>query len=128
MRATVDKRGSADDVNLIANEIIPIEEANQRFTAGIRINVDQTKHDVELLPKLNEVLRGYPGSQEVSVSVKMETGDTVQVVSKKHRVNITPELRGRLDNLLGLDSHALLIAPPKPSSGNGGHRRGQGKS
>ncbi|MEM7478646.1 MAG: DNA polymerase III subunit alpha, partial [Planctomycetota bacterium] len=32
MRATVDKRGSADDVNLIANEIIPIDDANTRFT------------------------------------------------------------------------------------------------
>ncbi|MEM8733816.1 MAG: DNA polymerase III subunit alpha, partial [Planctomycetota bacterium] len=125
MRATVDKRGSADDVNLIANEIIPIDDASARFTAGIRINLHQEKHDETMLPKLNEVLRGYPGNMEVSVALKMDTGDTVQVVSRKHRVAITPELRGRLDDLLGEDSHALLVSPPKPSAGKGGRRGNQ---
>lgn len=41
MCAMVDKRGGSDDVNLLANEIIPIGEAETRFTAGLRIHVDQ---------------------------------------------------------------------------------------
>ena len=44
MRATVDKRGGSDDVNLLANEIIPIEEAETRFTAGLRVHVDENRH------------------------------------------------------------------------------------
>lgn len=122
MRATVDKRGGSDDVNLLANEIIPIEEASSRFTAGLRINVNQQKHDVELLPRLHEVLRGYPGNMEVLVSLLMETGDTVQLRSGKHKVSITPELRGRLDDLLGAESHSLLVSPPKPKQSNGQRR------
>lgn len=119
MRATVDKRGGNDDVNLLANEIIPIEDASERFTAGLRIHVYQDRHEEELMPRLNEVLRGYPGTMEVNVALKMATGETVQLRSKKHRVAITPELRGRLDDLLGDNSHSLLVSPPKPSSGGG---------
>jgi DNA polymerase-3 subunit alpha len=126
MRATVDKRGGSDDVNLLANEIIPIGEAEARFTAGLRIHVDQDRHAEELLGRLNEVLRGYPGSMEVLVALKLNSGDVVQMKSRRHRVDITPELRGRLDDLLGSDSHRLMISPPKPKQHTGGGWKGKG--
>jgi len=125
MRATVDKRGGNDEVNLMANEIIPIEEANERFTAGIRINLAQDRHEEEIFARLNEVLRGYPGKMDVMVALKLTSGDLVQLKSKKHRISITPELRGRLDDLLGNDSHRLLVSPPKPKQGGGGRRNRQ---
>jgi DNA polymerase-3 subunit alpha len=123
MRATVDKRGGGDEVNLLANEIIPIEEVENRFTAGLRVQVDQDRHSEELIPRLHEVLRGYPGKLEVLVSVKLSSGDLVQVRSRRHKVSITPELRGRLDDLLGVESHRLLISPPKPKPSSGNNRR-----
>jgi DNA polymerase III subunit alpha len=116
MRATVDKRGE-DEVNLLANEIIPIDEADQRFTAGLRIHLDEQKHSEEVVPKLHEILRGYPGNMEVSVYANLESGEQVQIATKKHRIAVTPELRGRLDDLLGPDCHRLLVAPPKPKQG-----------
>ncbi len=122
MRATVDKRGGNDDVNLLANEIIPIDEASTRFTAGVRIHVDQSRHSEETIPRLNEVLRGYPGNMDVMLAVRLDSGDTVQLKIKKHRVSITPELRGRLDDLLGHESHRLLVSPPKPKQNSGGRR------
>lgn len=127
MRAAVDKRGDNDEVNLICNELIPIAEANERFTAGIRIHIDQRRHEEALLPMLNEVLRGYPGSLDVTVALRLESGDTVQVKSKRHRVSITPELRGRLDDLLGQNSHRLMVSPPKPKQSSG-DRRSRGKN
>ncbi len=122
MRATVDKRDGQEEVNLLANEIIPIEEANERFTAGVQIRVDQLQHPEELIPQLNEVLRGYPGHMEVMLVVRLDSGETVQMRVNKHRVAITPELRGRLDDLLGRESHRLLVAPPKPKQNGGGRR------
>ena len=122
MRATVDKRGGSDDVNLLANEIIPIAEAETRFTAGLRIHLDQERHAEELLAGLHEVLRGYPGSMEVLVALRLTSGDTVQLKSKRHKVEITPELRSRLDDLLGSDSHRLMISPPKPRAATAGRR------
>ena len=127
MRATVDKRGGGDEVNLLANEIIPIEEASTRFTAGIRINVDQDKHDEALIPKLHEVLRGYPGGLDVLVALRLTDGKIVQMKSSRCRVSVTPELRGRLDDLLGPGSHRLLVNPPKPKQASGNGRRGRGE-
>lgn len=122
MRATVDKRGGSDEINLMANEVISIEEANTRFTAGLRIHVDQSRHSEELIPQLNEILRGYPGKMDVLVCLRLQSGDTVQLKSKKHRIDVTPELRGRLDDLLGTESHRLLVSPPKPRQSGGGKR------
>ena len=113
MRATVDKRDGGDEFNLIANEIIPIEEASSRFTAGLRINVEESKHSIELIPKIQEILRGYPGKMEVTMALRLLSGETVQLKCKKHPVEISKELRLRLDDLLGETSHRLLVAPPK---------------
>jgi DNA polymerase III subunit alpha len=121
MRATVEKRGE-DEINLLANEIIPIDEADQRFTAGLRIHLDQQKHSDEVVPKIHEILRGYPGNMEVSLFANLDTGEQVQIAVRKHRVSVTPELRGRLDDLLGPDSHRLLVTPPKPKQGGGEKR------
>ncbi len=126
MRATVDKRDGGDEFNLIANEIIPIEEASSRFTAGLRIHIDENKHSVELIPKLKEILRGYPGKMEVTLALRLLSGETVQMKCKKHPVEISKELRMRLDDLLGETSHRLLVAPPKmkapaPPRRGGGH-------
>jgi DNA polymerase-3 subunit alpha len=117
MRATVDKRGSEDDVNLLVNEVIPIAEADQRFTAGLRIQLDQQRHSEAMVVSLNEILRGYPGAMEVSIWLTLADGAIVQMTSRRHKVAITPELRGRLNDLLGADGHRLLVAPPKPKSG-----------
>ncbi len=126
MRARVEKRSAGDDVVLIANEIIPIDQADTRFTTGLRLMIDQRRHDEQLLPRIHEVLRGYPGNLDVFVTLRLQTGDTVQLKSKKHRISITPELRGRLDDLLGEGSHTLLISPPKPNvRGASRRRRGQ---
>ena len=113
MRATVDKRDGGDEFNLIANEIIPIEEANSRFTAGLRIHVDENKHALELIPKIQEILRGYPGKMEVTMALRLQSGETVQLKCKNHPVEISKELRVRLDDLLGETSHRLLVATPK---------------
>lgn len=113
MRATVDKRDGGDEFNLIANEIIPIEEASSRFTAGLRIHVEESKHSVELIPKIQEILRGYPGKMEVTMALRLLSGETIQLKCKKHPVEICKELRVRLDDLLGETSHRLLVAPPK---------------
>lgn len=124
MRATVDKRGSEDDVNLLVNEVIPIAEADQRFTAGLRIQLDAQRHTPAAVVSLNEILRGYPGAMEVSVWLTLEDGAIVQMTVNRHKVAVTPELRGRLDDLLGSDGHRLLVAPPKSKAagGNGNSR------
>lgn len=122
IRATVDKRGGGDEVNLIVNEVIPIAEASTRFTAGMRIHLSEERHPVDTLPRLTEILRGYPGKMEVQLALELVGGEIVHIKSRKHKVEITPELRTRLDDLLGDESHRLIITPPQVKNG-GGERR-----
>ncbi len=116
MRATVDKRGSEKDVNLIAEEVIPIDEAEDRYTTGLSILLDQRKHSDDVIARIKEILRGYPGQKEVSLMVQLDDGSVAHLVARKHRVAITPELRGRLADLLGPGGYRLVATQPKTST------------
>ncbi|MEQ1830729.1 MAG: DNA polymerase III subunit alpha, partial [Pirellula sp.] len=118
VRGKVDKRGE-DEVNLTVDEMIPINEADTKYTTGVHIMFDQTKHSADMIGKIREVLRGYPGQRDVMFAIRLETGETVHVKSTKQRVTISPELRTRLDDLLGPASHRLLMTKPKLNAGGG---------
>jgi DNA polymerase III subunit alpha len=117
VKAKVDKRGD-EDVNLIIDEMTPINDAESQFTAGIQVFVDaqQTQEDVSV--KLREILRGYPGNREVTLAIRLDRGETVHMKSKQYRVTINPELRRRLDDLLGSQSHKLTVAKPNLTASN----------
>lgn len=123
MRARIDKRGSEDEVNLIADEVLTIDEADRRYTSGLRIQLNQENHDEGTVNSLKEILRGYPGTTEVLVSVSLDSGENVQLVARKHKVSITPELRGRLEDLLGEAGHQVVVTPPKPAKATAAYGR-----
>lgn len=123
VRGTVDKKGEEDEVSFIVNELMPIEEADTKFTTGIHILYDESKHKPELIKKMREILKGYPGTRDVLVAVRLGTGETVHIKSDKQKVAISPELRSRLDDLLGPDSHRLLMTKPKLKSGGANDQR-----
>jgi DNA polymerase III subunit alpha len=112
VRATVDRRGENDEANLIVNDIIPIAQADAEFTSGIRIQIDEEQHNEGMIAQLKEILRGYPGKRAVDLAVKLTSGDVVFIKTEKHRVDISPEMRTRLDDLLGPNSHRLITARP----------------
>jgi DNA polymerase-3 subunit alpha len=116
-RGTIEKRGDGDELNFKVNEVIPIAEADTKFTSGIHIMFDQNRHETDLLDKIKEILRGYPGQKDVMFAVKIHSGETVHIKSTKQKVDIAPELRIRLDDLLGKPSHKLLMTKPKMKSG-----------
>jgi DNA polymerase-3 subunit alpha len=90
-----------------------------------------------ILDSLHEILRGYPGTCEVELAMVLAEGTKLLLKCNAPRVQLCPELRARLDDLLG-PGNVKLIAP-SPSSrdstartngngssqrqGNGAHRR-----
>ena len=127
-RGRVDKRGE-EEINFIVDEVIPIAEVETRFTSGLTILFDQQKNSPDTVQRIAEVLRGYPGDREVQFEVKIASGSLIHMISTKHKVNITQELRSRLDDLLGPTSHRLRMNKPSVSNdnGNGGYpKRRQG--
>lgn len=122
-RAICDRRGGGDEVNLIINELIPLDQLDSKYTRGIRIELDENLHGDETLTKLREIVRGYPGYQDLLFSLRIDSGEVVHVKSGKYQVTVTPEMRGRLDDLLGTGRYRLMMSRPQVSSGGGGRRK-----
>lgn len=127
-RGRIDKRGE-EEINFIVDEVIPIADVETRFTSGITITFDQSKHSPDKVQRIAEILRGYPGDRDVQFEIKLDSGTLVHMVSTKQRISIAQELRNRLDDLLGESSHRMKMIKPSVSNenGNGGYpRRRQG--
>ena len=112
-RGKVDRRGGGDEANLIIDELTPLDELDTRYTHGMRLRLDEAEHNGETVSQLREILRGYPGSQELLFSMKLREGETVHLKSDKYRVEITTELRDRIDDLLGSGHYKLLMSKPR---------------
>ena len=123
VRGAVDRRGG-DEANLVVNELIPMEQLDARYTSGVVIRIDQHIHGTGVLPKVREIVRGYPGNRDLELVLALEDGSRVHLKSHRLQLEINPELRRRIDDLLGPGHYQLIMSPPKPSNGNGnGNRR-----
>ena len=111
-KGKVDRRGGGDEANLIVDELIPLEGLGQRYTHGMRLRLDEATHTPETMTRLREILRGYPGKQEMMFSLELNEGEVVHLKSEKYRVEITEELRSRVDDLLGAGHYKLMMTKP----------------
>ena len=78
----------------------------------MRICLDEQEHDLDTISRLREIVRGYPGSQELLFSMSLNEGETVHLKSDKYQVKVTPELRDRIDDLLGSGHYKLMMSRP----------------
>jgi DNA polymerase-3 subunit alpha len=122
VRGAVDRRGG-DEANLVVNELIPIEQLDARYTSGVVIRIDQHTHGEGILPKVREVVRCYPGNRTLELVLSLDDGSRVHLKSHRLQLEINPELRQRIDDLLGPGHYQLIVSPPKPSNGNGSRGR-----
>jgi DNA polymerase III subunit alpha len=131
LRGVVDKRPGSEEANLIVNEVIPLADLAGRLTRGVAIRLDARQHGERGLEGLYEILRGYPGKCEVQLALTLEDGSRVVCACDKLRVTINPEMRGRLEDLLGAGHVRLLAASASRSApatnSNGNYARAGGR-
>jgi DNA polymerase-3 subunit alpha len=125
-RGTVDKRPGSDEANLIVDELIPLDELDGRFTRGVIIRVLEEEHAEQGLEKLYEILRGYPGSCELRLLLCLTDGTRVCCTCDGVHVRLEPEMRRRIDALLGPGNFRLITengsGSDRPSGSIGGRR------
>ncbi len=129
IRGTVDRRGGSDEVNLVVQELIPLDQLDNRYTQGILVRVDQNEHGEERLRQLREVMRGYPGSIPVQLLLQLDDGQRARLACHGLRVEWNPELRQRLDALMGPGNFRLLTGgkgPRRQASPPAGRSRAAG--
>ncbi len=122
VRGSIDRRGG-DEANLIVNELIPLDQVDARYTTGLIVCVDERNADSGTLKTLHEILRGYPGSRDVLFQISLSDGSQVQLKSHRIRIDIQPELRRRLDELLGPGRTKSIMAPPTAGANSRGNGR-----
>jgi DNA polymerase-3 subunit alpha len=124
LRATVDRRPGADEVNLIVQELIPLDELSARFSSSVVIRVREDVHGSDTLATLREIVRGYPGNKPLRLRLELADGGSVMLDCPKSGVTIDPELRRRVDELLGAGNFRLTAASraPAPAAANGRRR------
>ena len=110
-RGKVDRRGG-DEANLIVDELIPITDLDTRYTHGVRILLDENDHDEASISGLREILRGYPGKTALLFSMTLKEGEVVHLKTDKYRVDVSQEMRTRIDDLLGPGHYKLMMSKP----------------
>jgi len=90
------------------NELIPLAELRERFTSGVVIRVREGTHGMEALEKLREIVRGYPGKKPLKLRLDLADGGSVTLDCTTSGVTIDPELRRRVDDLLGAGNFKLM--------------------
>jgi DNA polymerase-3 subunit alpha len=85
------------------------------------VRLSETEHGQAGLESLHEILRGYPGKCELQLVICLADGTKVSLKSERMRVDLNPEMRSRIDGLLGSGNVRLIAAPPpapaRPRSG-----------
>lgn len=122
VRGSIDRRGG-EEANLIVNELIPLDQLEGRYTSGIVVRISETEHGPDTVAKVREIVRTYPGNSELQLVFVLDDGSRVYMRSHRVRIEVTRELRDRLDDLLGAGNLQLITSPPKPAADRGGGRR-----
>lgn len=126
---TVDKRGGGNEANLIVQELLPISELKHRFTRGIDIRISEREHGQTVLEDLYRIVRSYPGTCQLQLTVQLLDGRRVVMACDGLGVRADDELERQIERLLGEQAICYLAGRPSPRNGNGnGHRNGNGSS
>ncbi len=92
--------------------------------------IDQPTHGNDALQRVYEIVRGYPGDRDLELILCLDDGSRVFLKSHRVRVDVTAEMRTRLEDLLGRGHLHVITAPPAPSKAptNGGRRSGASRA
>jgi len=94
-----------DQAGLVASDLIPIEEAEELLTKAVHIRLQTLGLDAALLEQLARIIGERPGKCDVFLHcVTPEHADITVHATSACRVAPSPELRERVESLLGEDA------------------------
>jgi DNA polymerase-3 subunit alpha len=107
---------------ILVNTIIPMEKAEELWTATIHVRMDVEKVDREILSKLHHIFNQYPGNCHAYLHLIMEQKtETIVEIAKDIKIKSCPALSQDVTALLGPDALTTACASdPIKSQSNGG--------
>jgi DNA polymerase III subunit alpha len=116
-----------NSVKILADRIVPLEDAEKIWTASIHVNIDLTRADRETLQKLRDILQKFPGSCRGYLHLR-ETDQTETVICLPDTLLLDAgkPLILEVNRLLGYDAVQTRCKAATSSIGNGRKSRRPG--
>jgi DNA polymerase-3 subunit alpha len=120
IRGVVDRRPGSETVNLIVNEMFPLEQLEGALTQGVLIRLLETDHGIDALERLYHIVCEYPGNKDLQLLLCLADGTQLRCRCEKLRIAADPQLRRRVDELLGPGNFRPLLSRPVTNRGGNG--------
>jgi len=101
-----------NSIKILADTVIPMEKAEETWSAGIRFNIDVDRTDKTLLVQLHEVLKRHPGSSKGYVHL-LNPGKTETIIALADtlRLKAGSPLTKEVNGLLGYKAVETVCSP-----------------
>ncbi len=109
----LEKRGSGDEVNLSVEEVIPRDELANRCTREVIIRLCETAHGPDAVERLHNTLSDHPGDTPLELHLELADGTRVRMDCEEFRVEVSNQMRQRVEALLGPGHLRLVPGVPK---------------
>jgi len=94
-----------NSVKILADTLVPIEKAEETWTASIHFNLNKNKTEKDLLLRLNDILKRYPGSCYAYIHLfSPEETDTVIALPDTMKLKAGSSLTRAVNDLLGYNA------------------------
>ncbi len=94
-----------NSVKILADTVVPIEKAEETWTASIHFNLDKNKTGKDLLLRLNDILKRYPGSCHAYIHLlSPEETDTVIALPDTMKLKAGSSLTRAVNEFLGYNA------------------------
>jgi DNA polymerase-3 subunit alpha len=94
-----------NSVKILADTIIPINKAEETWTASVHFNLDITRTQKELLIQLKEIFKNHPGSCRAYIHLlNPDKTDTIVALSDSMKLRPGLPLTSEVNRLLGYNA------------------------
>lgn len=124
-----DLQKDENSAKILAQEIIPLDSAEEKWSASVHFMVDLARTGESGLAELRDLITGYPGDCKTFLHLRDFEANAEAVISmaEDFRVKAGTELRRRVDGLLGYAAVETLCGQfPKRDNGIRPNRRFKG--
>jgi DNA polymerase III subunit alpha len=98
---------SGDAIKIHIEKVIPLEEAREKFTESININIDKKKNKPEKIAELKPVLEKHKGSIPLYFHLYNNGSKPKKFLAKEFRIKLSEDFIHSVTDILGEDSVLL---------------------
>ncbi len=103
-------------LKLLADMVIPMEKAEETWTASVQLTLDSTRTDEAILLKLHNILKRYPGSCKTFINLRdSEKTKTIIALPDSIKVRAGSSLTREVNDLCGYKALETVCSPIRPS-------------